>query len=176
MNQARGVSDPQFADGIADKVGLELHDAGIPFDKVYENNNINLYTNGMLTIDTLPCYIGGSKYIVIKHRNSIETWSSSPVDFNVPGPITYDFTTAASQAYGNNQTLIGLFYAIWAGDVTQDGVVDGSDMAAVNNISTSGFNMGYYNEDANGDGIVDGSDMAIIDNNATPPFVQVRKP
>jgi len=65
-------------------------------------------------------------------------------------------------------------FAIWGGDVTQDGLVDGSDLAAVDNASIS-ILAGYNTEDCNGDGLVDGSDMALIDNNSLA-IVQVIKP
>ena len=63
---------------------------------------------------------------------------------------------------------------IFCGDVNQDGIVDGSDMAAIDNASTN-IILGYIPEDLNGDGIVDGSDMAIIDNNSIN-IVHIIKP
>jgi hypothetical protein len=59
-------------------------------------------------------------------------------------------------------------------DVTQDGLVDGSDLATVDNASLYVL-MGYNPEDVNGDGLVDGSDMALIDNNSLA-VIQAKKP
>src|SRR5947208_13219023 len=60
-------------------------------------------------------------YIVVKHRCAIETWSSIPLGFN-PGVTTnYDFTIAASQAYGSN--VVELEHGKWAaysGDLNHD--------------------------------------------------------
>jgi len=68
----------------------------------------------------------------------------------------------------------GGVYAIFAGDDNRDGIVDGSDMAAIDNASTAVM-TGYHPEDLNGDGIVDASDMAIIDNNSTA-VVSAKRP
>jgi hypothetical protein len=174
MNQASGTSSAQFGTDIADTIRVELHNATTPFDVVYTYNNVDLGTDGMAIIPTIPGTISGSYYVVIRHRNSLETWSANPVDFSVASPIEYDFTTAAGQAFGNNLKSMGSVYAIWGGDVTQDGLVDGSDLAAVDNASLSVL-MGYNAEDVNGDGLVDGSDMALIDNNSLA-VIQLIKP
>ena len=127
-----------------------------------------------MTINTIPGSITGSYYVVIKHRNSIETWSNLSVPFGGTGPIFYDFSTAASQAYGNNMKLMGTVYVIYGADADQNGIVDGTDMALIDNASTA-LLVGYNPEDVNGDGIVDGSDMAMVDNNSTA-IVSVQKP
>jgi hypothetical protein len=62
---------------------------------------------------------------------------------------------------------------IYGGDYSQDGAVDGTDMAAIDNASTATL-LGYFPEDVNGDGQVDGSDMAMIDNNSTATVTVVR--
>ena len=48
----------------------------------------------------------------------------------------------------------------------QDGLVDGSDLASVDNDNTN-FVTGYVVTDLTGEQIVDGSDLAIVDNNNT---------
>jgi hypothetical protein len=174
MRQAHDETGPHFGAGIADHVRVELHSAIVPFGVAYTYNDANLNTDGTLSIGTIPLTETGSYYIVVKNRNHIETWSAAPVAFTGAGPFVYDFSTAASQAYGSNMKQMGTVYAVWAGDVTQDGHVDGSDMAAVDNASTL-ILKGYNAEDANGDGSVDGSDMAIIDNNSTA-IISVKKP
>lgn len=174
MRQAQGSTGAQFGAGIVDQVTIELHSATAPYATAYSYSAINLLTDGTLSIGSIPGTITGSYYVVVKHRNSIETWSSIAIDFSVAGPLSYDFTTSAAQAYGNNLKASGVDFLIWSGDATQDGIVDGSDMAAIDNASTA-ILQGYFAEDVNGDGIVDGSDMAMIDNNSTA-IVQVMKP
>ncbi|MEI6851257.1 MAG: fibronectin type III domain-containing protein [Bacteroidota bacterium] len=175
MNQSLGLSGPQFGSGIADKVSIELHYATPPYSILYTYNNVDLSTNGMIEISSIPGNITGSYFIVVKHRSSIETWSVAPVDFGLTNPVFYNFTTSASKAYGNNEKLImNLVYAIWGGDASQDGTVDATDMGIVDNAVTA-LLKGYYPEDVNGDGTVDASDMSLIDNNATN-LIRVKKP
>ena len=175
MNQAKNASGAQYPTGIADKVAVELHYTSSPFAVFYEVNNIDLHTDGTLQINSLPVNTSGSYYITIKHRNSVETWSGTPFNFTGSGPFSFDFSTAASKAYGNNEKLMsGGVYAIYGGNVNQDLTVDATDMAAVDNAVTA-LLRGYLLEDVNGDGTVDASDMALIDNNATG-LIHVIKP
>jgi len=117
----------------------------------------------------------GSYYIVVKHRNSIETWSKSGGESLTKGSINiYNFTIAQSQAYGSNLVLKGSRYCIYSGDVNQDEVVDGTDLSNIDN-DASNFTTGYVVTDVNGDQVVDGSDLAIDDNNASN-FVSAIKP
>jgi hypothetical protein len=176
MREAQSISGPQFGSGIADKIDVEFHAESYPYSKEYEFSNLNLRTNGTLDIYNLPSDFSGSYYLVLKHRNSIETWSAQPYNFEGTGPFFYDFSTSASQAYGNNLKQIGSIYAIWGSDASQDGVVDGTDLALVDNASKPPPLVGYNIEDVNGDGVVDGSDMAMVDNSSRPPVVQVIKP
>lgn len=56
-------------------------------------------------------------------------------------------------------------YAIYSGDINQDGTVDGGDMLMAYNDAID-FAFGYNATDLTGDGATDGSDMAIIFNNS----------
>jgi len=112
-------------------------------------------------------------YIVIEHRNALETWSATGYSFT-SGNLSYDFTLSSSQAFGNNQILKGTKYCIYNGDVNQDGIIDGSDAARIDNDAFN-FAMGYLVTDLNGDGIIDGGDAAIADDNVHN-FVGVRRP
>jgi len=117
----------------------------------------------------------GTYYIVLKHRNSIETWSKSGGEILTRGTtFNFDFTTAASQAYGNNMILKGTRWCIFSGDVDQDGIVDASDLSEVEN---DAFNSvtGYVRTDVTGDDFVDGSDLSIVDNNVFKGII-VRNP
>ena len=88
--------------------------------------------------------------------------------------LSYDFTTAANKAYGDNLVLKGSKYCIFSGDVTQDGVIDGSDLGMIDNDAFN-FVSGYVIADLNGDNFVDATDLAINDNNAFQ-FVIVKRP
>lgn len=174
MNQAIDVPPtPKFGAGVADLVTVELHDA-VTYATAYTYTDIELLTDGTLSIGTIPGSLTDSYFIVVKHRNSLETWSAAAMSFSGSGPLVYDFTTDASFAYGNNMKQVGSSWVIYGGDVSQDGIVDGTDMALIDNASTAVL-QGYFVEDANGDGVVDGSDMAMIDNNSTA-IVQLLRP
>jgi hypothetical protein len=126
-----------------------------------------LHTDGTATMQFPAAVNGNAWYVAVKHRNSIETWSANPVTFSAT--TSYDFTTSAGQAYGDGvnapmQLMAGGVYGIYGGDVTQDGTVDASDMAEIDN-DNNVLAFGYNISDANGDGATDASDMAIGDNN-----------
>jgi PKD repeat protein len=175
MEQARNSNSPQFGPGIADQISIRLYDVNDLTQPAFSSQAVDLQTDGNATIGDLPFSLHGEYYIVIRHRNSIETWSAQPVIFSGAGPIEYDFTVSANKAYGNNQKSLGSNkFAVYAGDINQDGVIDGSDMSQTDN-AVSQFLSGYLQEDINGDGIIDGSDMSIIDNNSTD-FIEVVKP
>ncbi len=106
-------------------------------------------------------------YRVLKHRNSIETWTPVPAPFTGDSS-SYDFTTAASQAYGNNQIQVDaspVRFAIYGGDVNQDGSTDALDLSMADN-DVFNFVTGYVKSDVNGDNTVDANDLGLIDNNA----------
>jgi len=118
-------------------------------------------------------------YIQLKHRNSIETWSKKPVSgstfallfsFHFP-PLTshleYNFTSSSSNAFGNNMIQVDTGpskFAIYSGDVNQDGAVDLADGSLIDNDSFN-FLSGYLKTDLNGDNFTDISDYSIAVNN-----------
>jgi len=119
--------------------------------------------------------LSGNYYLVIKRRNSIETWSKSAGQYFTKGvELNYDFTSSISQAYGSNLILIGTKYCIYNGDVNQDGIIEATDAGTVDN-DAADFLTGYVNTDVTGDGIVDAADAAIVDNNAAN-FISVIRP
>jgi hypothetical protein len=107
--------------------------------------------------------LADSQYIVIKHRNSIETWSAHPLA--IVDSVYYDFSNAASKAYGNNLTNMdpGQF-AIWSGDLNQDGMVESADYLIMENDVLS-ILFGYYPSEITGDGVVESSDYLLMENN-----------
>ncbi len=56
-------------------------------------------------------------------------------------------------------------YAIYSGDINQDGTVDGQDANYIDN-DASNFAFGYNPSDLNGDGGTDGQDANYVDNNS----------
>jgi hypothetical protein len=173
MNQAQDVTGPRFGSGIADQITVELHNA-VNYNTIeYSATAVNLGIDGHATV-TIPGTYNGSYYITIKHRNSIETTTSTAISFTGVS-ISYNFDVA-SKAYGNNLNPVYGKYCIYAGDVNQDGIVDGSDLSPVLNGSQPPGLFGYIPEDVNGDGTLDGGDMSMIYNNSQPPAAQAKKP
>jgi hypothetical protein len=57
------------------------------------------------------------------------------------------------------------YYAIYTGDINQDGTINQIDMNLLQS-SSSIFEEGYQTADLNGDGCCDAMDMILLDNNA----------
>jgi hypothetical protein len=107
---------------------------------------------------TVPGY-----YIVVKHRNSVETWSM-PVTFT-GSSLSYDFTDAASKAYGNNLIQKGTKFCIYGADVNQDRSVDLKDASPIQN-AINNYLWGYsLITDTTGDQFVDLKDSSVEYNN-----------
>lgn len=148
---------------IPDTVTISLHSSAAPYSLI-EQSSIVLNSAGSGSADFSSVSDGVDYYIVIKHRNSIETWSKNPQQFS-SGLLSYDFTIAQTQAYGDNLKQFGTKWCIYSGDVNQDGVVDLLDMIDSDNDSYH-FAFGYLPTDVNGDMNVDLLDMIIVDNNS----------
>jgi len=147
---------------VRDTVRVYLRNTSSPYSIVDSATSV-LDSTGYGTFYFPNAVNGTLYYIVIKHRNSIETWSKQGQMF-MSYQLSYDFITAANKAYGDNLILKGSKYCIYSGDVNQDGIVDATDLSLVDNdayISASG----YVNTDVNGDNFDDGSDLSIVDNN-----------
>ncbi|QLH46090.1 MAG: hypothetical protein HWD58_10920 [Bacteroidota bacterium] len=73
--------------------------------------------------------------------------------------MMYNFKQQASQAFGANQrALASGEWALFCGDINQDGVVDGLDFNDWES-DNNNFSAGYFSADLNGDDIVDGLDF-----------------
>lgn len=117
----------------------------------------------------------GTYFLVVKHRNSIETWSKAGGVTLAKGiESNYNFTTSSSQAYGNNIVLKGSKWCIYSGDINQDGIIDAQDLAAADN-NMYNYVTGYVPTDVDGDGLVNSDDMDIIYNNSCN-FISTKKP
>ncbi len=133
-----------------------------------------LNSNGDASLDYVKPRDGVNYYVVVKHRNSIETWSKPGGEIFTLGILAYDFTTSASQAFGDNQVLVGSNYSIYTGDVSQNGNVDLTDLIEVFNDATN-FVTGYVVTDLNCDNQTNLTDVLFAYNNSSI-FVEVKKP
>ncbi len=116
---------------------------------------------------------GTPYYIRVKHRNALQTWSANPVITNAI--TSYDFTSAQTNAYGNNTVLTGdgLNWAFYSGDISdagtgaigiQDEVIESQDYSDMENAVVVTL-LGYVAQDITGDVIVESLDYSIMENN-----------
>lgn len=158
-----GLYDQNSNTMISDTATVFLRSSSPPY-LVVDFAKAVLNNSGSAAFNFISASNGVPFYVVFVHRNSVETWSAAGMSFSA-NSLSYDFTAAASQAYGNNLKLSGTKWTIYSGDVSQDGAVDASDLSLIDNDATN-FVSGYVPTDINGDSFVDGTDFAITDNNA----------
>jgi hypothetical protein len=76
-----------------DSITVELHDVVSPYSAIASTSlRVLLHTDGTSQVIFPGTVFNNSYYLVIRHLNSIETWSKNPVLFNV-SPMTFDFTS-----------------------------------------------------------------------------------
>ncbi|MBL7773034.1 MAG: hypothetical protein JNM95_09245 [Chitinophagaceae bacterium] len=155
INQGQTNSVPNQCDVVT----LELHNTTAPYG-IASTVNRPILQDGTITA-TYFNIIGQSYYIVLKHRNGLETWSAAPVVMT--NTMTYDFTTAANKAYGSNQLLLSPgIWGIYSGDINHDISIDVFDYLIQEPDVVAG-NSGYLNTDLNGDGSVDVFDYLVME-------------
>lgn len=157
---------------VPDTVKAILRMPASPYPAVDNKKvKLNAQGGGIFEFENAP---SGSYYIVVTHRNAIETWSSNPQNFSTGSMIIYDFSSSAGQAFGSNQIQKGSRFAFYSGDANQDGVVELSDIIIVFN-DAGQFVTGYFPSDMNGDNVTDLTDIVITFNNSNN-FISVIRP
>lgn len=152
---------------VSDTFTVYLKNANSPYENIDSSVSV-INTQGMGDFRFFNAVNNVNFYLAVKHRNSVETWSSSPVSFS-SGELNYDFTLSAAQAYGSNLVQVNsdpLRFAIYGGDVNRDRIIDASDLSIVENDAAAGI-IGYVNSDVTGDEFVDAGDLSIVENNAS---------
>ncbi len=163
-------SPPGPTSGII--VNVTLRKAVPPYDIVDSIKSV--HSNTGTTVFSFSNALNSTDYyIIVKHKNSLETWSSQPVRFNF-GTASYNFTDSVTRAYGNNLIFVSDKYCIYSGDVNQDGTIDAEDFGMIENEAFN-FGTGISGEDLNGDYIVDAFDLSVVDNNSFN-FVSLIRP
>lgn len=167
-----GMYNPLLNKMVKDTTTIYLRNISSPYfiidsaKSILDSNGFGIF-NFSNALNSIPYFLD------VKHRNGLETWSAGGNSF-ISGSLSYDFTVAASQAFGNNQILRGSKYCVYSGDVNHDGIIDISDVALIDN-DVYYFVSGVANTDLNNDGFVDLSDLIFADNNAYN-FVQLIRP
>lgn len=144
-----------------DTITVELRDANT-FELVASTDAV-LQTDGN-AVCTYPSAPSGSFYIAVKHRNTVQTWSASPLTFGA-SPVNYDFTNLVSKAYGSNMIQVEPnVWAFYSGDINDDGLIDLIDYSIWESDYLI-FGFGYLITDLNGDGLVDLNDYTFWEGN-----------
>jgi hypothetical protein len=160
---------------VADTLRVYLRNTTSPF--TLRDSSKSLVSSGGTAAFLFSNAPDGTYYLVLEHRNSIETWSAGGVSMTRISPTSYNFSTASAQSYGSNMKQVDaspVRFAVFSGDVNQDGTVDATDVSTIDN-DAANFVTGYFVTDLTGDDFVDGTDFAIADNNAAN-FVSVARP
>jgi hypothetical protein len=163
--------DPFTYPAIADTVKVSLAQAGGQH-AIIANTNAILHTDGTIQTQFPVNLLAGSYYIVVNHRNALETWSAQPVA--LLATTNYDFTTGANKAYGNNMKNLGDGnFGFYSGDISdgstgiigvQDGIVESQDYVDMEN-AVAVVLIGRNPQDITGDFIVESQDYLIEENN-----------
>ncbi|MEO8446455.1 MAG: SBBP repeat-containing protein [bacterium] len=160
---------------VNDTSKVLLRNTASPYTKVDSAKSI-LNSSGTGTFYFSNVLNAVNYYIVLKHRNSIETWSNVGFYFSA-GILNYNFSTTAGKAYGSNQIQIDtspIRFGIYSGDANQDGTADVTDVVKVFN-DANNFVSGYLPTDMTGDNFTDASDLVITFNNSVN-FVAAARP
>ncbi|MBS1551215.1 MAG: right-handed parallel beta-helix repeat-containing protein [Bacteroidetes bacterium] len=166
----QGLYDPVSNTTVQDTFRLYLRNNYSPYSIVDSAKSV-IGTNGSSYFYFKKALNGVSYYIDIKHRNSIETWSSNAILFS-DNTSNYNMSSSVSQAYGNNLILEGSKYCIYSGDINKDNIIDGGDNSIVDNDAFNSL-TGYVLSDVTGDLITDASDISIVSNNADLDIVRI---
>lgn len=168
-----GFYNSSISLNLKDTIWIYLRNTIIPYYTITDSAKTELDSNGQGLVNFTNAVNDVWYYLIIKHRNSIETWSSQKIMFQ-GNQISYDFTTGANKAYGNNLVLKGSKYCIYGGDSNQDGIIDLTDVNLIYNDAKNAVS-GYVNSDLTGDNFVDLSDLTLAFNNSAG-FVKVIRP
>lgn len=157
---------------IPDSVQVNLRRSSMPYSTV-DSGRVMLDSTGSATVQFTSAP-AGSYFVQFGHRNALETWSSTALNFVAGQTSSIDMTAAQANAFGGNMKLAGGVWTFYSGDVNGDGIIDGNDIGEIDN-QASVFATGYIAADIDGNEFVDATDLGIADNNAMN-FVSVIRP
>ena len=165
----QGFYDPLTNLMIPDTVTVNIRKKFSPYNIVETHKEIldstgvgrfSLLGTGNVDVDSLYT-------VQVIHRNSIESWINLYIAF-----INYEsspnMTFSFNSVFGNNSIKVDntpVVYALYSGDVNQDGTIDASDVSETDNDASASLS-GYIRTDVTGDDFVDAADVSIVDNNA----------
>jgi uncharacterized protein (TIGR02145 family) len=108
------VADPINAPNVCDTITVQLASSGFPFDIVYSTSAL-LMTNGAAIVQFPSNSLGLSYFIIVKSRNTIATWSKTPVLISNNG--NFSFTQSVSPGFqdidGNLFDTVSIGQQVW---------------------------------------------------------------
>jgi Zn-dependent metalloprotease/subtilisin-like proprotein convertase family protein len=157
---------------LCDTIHIELRDTTVNYNLIHTITG-TVATDGSGEF-TFPVVQYANKYfIVVKHRNSIDTWSKYPVEMD-SSVVVYDFSDNAGKAYGDNLADLGDGnFAIYNGDINGDGYIDDSDIVFAEDDAMI-FSTGYILSDLTGDGVTESTDCSLVENNFFMGIMRMR--
>ena len=131
-----------------------------------------LQANGSVQCVFPAAAIGGSFYVVVKHRSAIPLWSANPVSLSPSSAFSFANNSINTYSEGSINAIHSLapsLYGIWLGELYVDGYLDAVDYASLEtDINLSQYGGLYLLDgDLNGDSFADASDYAVFDYNST---------
>lgn len=154
--------------GVSGASATDVEDMTVKLYDATTHALVDTAVGTLQTDGTISCSFGtaptGSFYISVEGSNSLRTWSADPV--TVPTTSTYDFSSAASMAAGDNMKDLGSgVFGFYTGDINQDGNIDTIDYPLWETDSNN-FESGAFPTDLDGDGNVDTIDYPIWETNS----------
>ena len=154
---------------ISDTVRYFLRSSLFPYP-VIDSSKAKLNSSGTAVVPFTKAQQETDYFLVLKHRNSIETWSSSVIKFKqFTKQAQYNFSDLSSKAFGSNMKQVDsspVKFAVFGGDIDQNGFIDLNDITLAFN-GASAFLSGYNITDVNGDNLTDLSDVLLVFNNSS---------
>lgn len=164
--------NPVLHPTLCDSLTLSLASSVSPYTILYSTKAV-MNTNGTVQYNIPNSFNGNSYYLVLNHRNALETWSASPILLS-PG-VSYDFSNAQTKAYGSNLVSFGDGkFGMYSGDISdsnlglgvQDDIIEATDYTDMEN-AVSVILVGYIPQDITGDGVVESTDYTFMENNVS---------
>jgi hypothetical protein len=168
---ASGSANPGASTDV-DVITVELR-SPYNLDVVAYSVSPILQTNGSAQCVFPAGALGGSYYIVVKHRAAIPLWSAVPMLISNGTAINFSNNVLNSFSDGNplypsvhelNPSLFG----IWLGELNDDGYLDGVDYTVYEtDLYLSQYGSLYMQDgDLNGDAYVDANDYSVFNYNS----------
>ncbi|MBK6987761.1 MAG: hypothetical protein IPH33_05720 [Bacteroidetes bacterium] len=156
-------NSPLNSQSLSDTVIVKLAISVSPYTVLYSDTTF-ITVSGDIEALFPPAILNSEFYIIVEHRNSIQTWSSNYILID-QNNIIYDFTNSIGKAFGNNLADNGDgTFSLLSGDVNKDGVINDIDYLLLEN-GLLNLTENYTVLDLTGDNLIESSDFSLIENN-----------